>query len=116
MGRKILVVEDEYFIAQEIAHTLAGLGAEVVGPLADRSSAMAAIEADGIDFAVLDINLRGEMAFDLARLAASEGIVVVFATGYEVGTLPADLQSIPFWTKPFDVEALAAALAALPRD
>lgn len=114
-GRRVLVVEDEYFIANDIANTLQALGAQVVGPVADQDSALRLIGEGRVDFAVLDIKLGGEMAFAAARRAIADGIPFIFATGYEPGALPMDLQSIPFWTKPFDVDALASALAALPQ-
>jgi DNA-binding LytR/AlgR family response regulator len=65
---------------------------------------------------VLDINLQGEVSFAVARRVAAAGIPFVFATGYEEGVLPADLQQAPVWKKPFDSDALADAVARIRRD
>ena len=66
-GRRVLVVEDEYFLADDIARALVGLGAETVGPVPTREQALAHLEGGGrIDACVLDLNLRGEMAFPVA--------------------------------------------------
>jgi CheY-like chemotaxis protein len=109
-GSRVLVVEDEYFIAQDMSHALLALGAEVVGPAGTLSHALQLLEEDPPDFAVLDINLQGEVSFAVARRAAANGIPFVFATGYEQGVLPPDLQHAPLWKKPFDTDALAAAV------
>jgi CheY-like chemotaxis protein len=60
-GRRILVVEDEYFLADDIHHALAQLGAEVVGPVPTLRGALEVLADESrIDAAVLDINLRNE--------------------------------------------------------
>src|SRR3712207_8803154 len=66
-GRRILVVEDEYFIADDIARALTGLGAEIVGPAPDVESAAALLSQRPVDWAVLDINLQGEMVYPVAE-------------------------------------------------
>ena len=33
-GRRILVIEDEYFLAEDICSVLRGLGADIIGPVA----------------------------------------------------------------------------------
>ena len=55
-GRRVLVVEDEYFIAiaDDIARALGRLGAEVVGPVPDRDEALALLSSgERVDLAVL---------------------------------------------------------------
>lgn len=112
---RVLVVEDEYFIAQDITNALSALGAEIVGPVGSIDDALDRLRRDPPDLAVLDINLQGELGFVVAHKAAEQGVPFLFATGYEPAVLPQDLQSVPVWRKPFDTDALAAALAALPR-
>src|SRR5215475_4946474 len=82
-GWRVLVIEDEYFIADDIAHALASRGAEVIGPLADLADAKELLKhGKPIDAALLDINIRNEMIFPLARLLRSRNVPIVFATGY----------------------------------
>lgn len=111
-GRRVLVVEDEYFIAQDVAAALRRAGALVLGPVASEAAATAAITAstDGVDCAVLDINLQGSLVFSLADTLAARGIPFLFATGYSDESVPARFASVPRLEKPFDVNALVEAL------
>jgi CheY-like chemotaxis protein len=111
----VLVVEDEYFVADDITRALHQLGADVIGPFASRDEALAFFSSeDRIDIAVLDINLRGEPIFPLAEALRESGVPFVFATGYAEASLPASYRDVPRWEKPFDPKALAAALPSLP--
>ena len=66
---RVLVVEDEYMLADELEMELVDAGATVLGPVGTVGEAMAMIEAEAeIDGAVLDVNLRGKMAFPAADL------------------------------------------------
>jgi len=118
-GCRVLVVEDEYFIADDIAHALSTLGAEVVGPVPTRADALACLgDSSGegrIDAAVLDINLRGETCFPVADALATRGVPFVFATGYDQEMVPGAYGHVPRWEKPFDPEALVRALPGLLR-
>ncbi len=80
----MLVVEDEYVIADDIARTLGWLGAEVVGPVPDRDEALALLSSGKrIDLAVLDINLHVEVVHPVADALQDRGVPFVFATGYD---------------------------------
>jgi CheY-like chemotaxis protein len=118
-GRRVLVVEDEYFVADDIARALHQLGAEVIGPFGSRDEALAFFSAeDAVDVAVLDINVRGEPIYPLADALREHGVPFVFATGYAESSLPTAYRDVPRWEKPFDPQVLADALLdlrALPR-
>lgn len=114
VGYRVLVVEDEYFLADDIARILARLGAEVVGPIATRDDALARLgETEHLDAAVLDINLRGETCYPVASVLRARGVPFVFATGYDRAVVPAAYQDVPRWEKPFDPDLLVRALAGL---
>lgn len=113
--RRVLVVEDEYFVADDIARALGRLGVDVVGPVADPSAAMKLVEDEEIDGAVLDINLKGEMVYAVADALRARGVPFGFATGYDRTVLPRDYRDVPRWEKPFDTEKLAAAIASMIR-
>jgi CheY-like chemotaxis protein len=67
VGCKILIVEDDYFIADDFAAILEAAGAWIVGPAGTLSDAMGLMErTERLDGAILDINLHGEMAYTLA--------------------------------------------------
>lgn len=107
---RILVVEDEYLLADALADGLTALGAQVVGPAGGLAEALALAAEAEIDGAVLDINLRGEMVFPLADALAVRGVPYVFATGYGRESIPVRHQGAPTLSKPVDVAALKALL------
>lgn len=110
----VLVVEDEYFIADDMACVLESLGAKVVGPVPTRDGALAVIRSgERIDFAVLDINLQGETVFPVADTLAQLSIPFVFATGYDVASVPPAYRHVVRWEKPFNPKHLAKALPGL---
>ena len=113
---RVLLVEDEYYIADDMARALTKLGAEVVGPIPTRDKALEVIASGTrLDAAVLDINLQGQMAYLIVDALQARGIPVVFATGYSENTVPQGYQHIPRWEKPFEPNRLAKALPALIR-
>ena len=110
-GLSVLVVEDEYFIAADVAKALEARGAKVVGPVGTLEDATRAVEAERIDKAVLDMNLRGNMAYAIADRLEDAGIPYVIATGYGADILPERLRNKPRFEKPFDPETLAELIA-----
>ena len=115
-GRHVLVVEDEYFIADEIREGLVALGAEVLGPFPDFDAA-AAILRNGprIDVALLDVNVRSEMVFPLARALRSRDVPVVFTTGYDKDVLGPEFQDVMLWQKPLNLATALPKLVNLVR-
>ena len=111
-GCRVLVVEDEYFIADDLAAALVAAGAEVVGPAPTVDAALALLERQRVDCAVLDVNLRGQMAFPLADELRRWGVPFVFATGYDASVVPAQYRDVARWQKPFDIGDLMRALPA----
>ena len=111
-GRRLLLVEDEYMIAADLALSLEHYGVEVVGPAGSVEDALALIEADrAIDAAVLDINLGGERVYPVAEALVRRGVPFVFATGYDAWAVPPAYAEAPRCEKPVDVGALARLLA-----
>jgi DNA-binding response OmpR family regulator len=107
----VLVVEDNYFIATEMCRALRAAGAEIVGPARDLETGLGAIRDERIDCAVLDINLHGLMAFQLATQLRARGIPAIFATGYDASVLPDELADAILLEKPVDMTTLCRAIA-----
>ena len=100
-GRKILVVEDEYMIADDLAAMLRQAGAEVIGPAASLPTAIRTLEGIGrIDAAVLDINLRGINVFPVVDELIKQGVPVMFLTGYGENNIPHEYANIARCEKP----------------
>jgi DNA-binding response OmpR family regulator len=111
-GRRILVVEDSFLIAMEIADAIEAEGGTVVGPVARLAPAREAARREPLDGAVLDVRLDDELTDGLAGELVARGVPVVLATGFDSLALPAGLQDLPRLRKPFTRNAVLTALAA----
>jgi CheY-like chemotaxis protein len=110
-GRPILVVEDDYYSATELAAQLKSMGADVVGPVPDVAEALQYIRSrPDLQGAVLDINLGGQMVFAVADELERRALPFVFATGYEPDVVPTRHADKVLLRKPLEGEALEAAL------
>jgi CheY-like chemotaxis protein len=109
-ARRVLVVEDDYFLADDLVGALRETGLEVVGPVGTLEDAQRLVDEERIDCAILDLNLRGEMAFPVADRLGEAGIPFVFATGYSRAAVPERFRDVPHVEKPFDPARLLALL------
>lgn len=109
-GKRILVVEDEYLIAQDMAYELRDIGLEVIGPFSSVAAALAAIETRPVDGAVLDINLGDEEVYPVADALMARDVPVIFTTGYDGSEIPSRYAAIDRCSKPVSRGALARAV------
>jgi DNA-binding NtrC family response regulator len=112
-GRRVLLVEDEMIVAWLLEDMLADLGCTVVGPAASVDQALAMIDAEAIDVAVLDVNLNGQMSYPVADALAARGVPFVFSTGYHKDRLLEHYRTFPALQKPFHLSELTDMLATL---
>jgi DNA-binding response OmpR family regulator len=113
-ARRVLLVEDEYFIGDDIRRVLMGLGAEVIGPLSEVADAEAIVNrGETIDVALLDINVRDEMIFPLARALRARKVPFVFTTGYDKASVLTEFQDVPLLEKPLDIRRMTRVLVDL---
>lgn len=82
-GKRVLIVESEYFLSDETRHTIEQLGAKIVGPVPDVRGATELLDLVSVDGAVLDILLDEDAAFPVAAELDRRGIEFVFAIGFE---------------------------------
>jgi CheY-like chemotaxis protein len=116
VGRRILLVEDEYLIVEAMEGWLVQAGATVVGPAPGVDEALRIIvdEADGLDGAVLDVNLgEGETAYPIADRLAQLGVPYLFATGDVRTSDNPTHQGRPRLEKPVSRAELLRAVASL---
>ena len=113
VGRRILVVEDEMMIAMLVEDMLAELGCSVVGPAHALEAALNLARTEqGIDAALLDVNLGGQPVFAVADALREKGVPAIFSTGYgDAGLRDVDRGS-QVLQKPFRAGDLAKALNA----
>jgi CheY-like chemotaxis protein len=89
-GRRILVAEDDWFIADAMAGLLETEGAAVFGPAATVAEGAQLAKWWPIEIAVMDLNLHGERADDLVVELAEKDIAVVVITAYDIKQAAAD--------------------------
>ena len=110
-GQRILIVEDAYLLAKDLADHLQARGARIVGPAGTVARALDLAGREPIDGAVLDVNLRDEDVYPVADLLIARGVPIVFCTGYEELMLRPGYIGLPRCTKPVDKDALAGLLS-----
>jgi PAS domain S-box-containing protein len=104
--QRLLLVEDETLVGMMMKDTLTELGYHVIGPIGSISDAMAELERQPIETAVLDVNLSGEMIYSLADEMNDRGVPFVFVTGYGADAIDTRFANIPVLQKPVDRAAL----------
>lgn len=110
-GRRILIVEDEFFFAEETAHAVRQAGGVVLGPVASVEEALALIDAgQQVDGAVLDIKLGDQTSFPVARTLRERGIPLIFVTGYDDWFIPQEHEDVPLYSKPMDADNVVRVL------
>jgi len=112
-GRRVLVVEDDYFIASDIDQCLTNLGCEVVGPYPTVEDAVSSLETRAPDAAVLDVNVAGQAVYPLARTLIRRRIPTLFVTGYDEASISPRFRAVPRLTKPLMARELQKAMASL---
>jgi two-component SAPR family response regulator len=110
-GWCVLVIEDEYYLADDIARAFGSLGAVVVGPIGRIEEAEEIVYSKDPDLALLDINIKDEMIFPFARTLRILKVPFVFTTGYDRTMIGSEFDDVPVWQKPLDVTRLAYSLA-----
>ena len=106
-GRRVLVVEDEYMLAEDLREALESQGAEVVGPVPTVAEALDLLRREPAPhMAILDINLGGEMVYPVADALRARGIPFLFATGYEPWSILEAYADVPRMEKPVELRSL----------
>jgi DNA-binding NtrC family response regulator len=99
-GKRILIVEDERMIAENIVFELTAERAEVIGPVETVDAALEAIANTALDAVTLDIKLRGERAYAVADALAASDIPFLFLTGYGAVDVPPRYANVVRLEKP----------------
>jgi len=111
-GKTILVVEDEYAIAELIQGVLERHGAIVLGPAPTISAALPLISRSP-DAAILDVNLQGSSILPVAVALDEARVPFLFSTGYGQAGIPTRYAHVSRLRKPFVVAELVAALRTM---
>jgi DNA-binding response OmpR family regulator len=115
-GCRVLIVEDEYLLASELEEVLKASRAEVVGPIHDLDTALDQVAGGGFDVAVIDINLHGQQAYQVAEELQGVGVPFLFATGYGEDVIPARFRDVVRFEKPYNMNKLLKHVGKLCRE
>jgi CheY-like chemotaxis protein len=101
-GCRILVVEDDYLIAEIVLELLQEAGATPLGPIGTVDAAMAYIEThgDSLDHVILDLDLHGRKSYPIAQQLAALNLPFVFVSGYSRDTIETSYRNFPHCEKP----------------
>ena len=108
--RTILIVEDEPLIAMMLEDFLDSLGHTVKGICESVDEARTAVAAGGFDFAILDVNLKGENIWPVATELRARGIPFVIASGGHVDPPPAEFAAVTMIDKPYTIDRITPAI------
>jgi DNA-binding NarL/FixJ family response regulator len=109
----VLIVEDEWFVAEEHRTVLEEAGYHVVGPAPSVLRAATLIETELIQAAVLDFGLQGETSAALVPMLQSRKIPFVFASGYAPSDLPEQMRTHRILSKPVAPAVLIKAVRTM---
>ena len=110
---RVLVCDDDPFLAAELEMILTDAGLEVAGPTRSVAQSFSLLDDEPVDAAVLDVNLKVERSDAIADRLAAEGIPFLFLSGYQVDILPERHRGRPYMTKPLREPELLAILRDL---
>jgi DNA-binding response OmpR family regulator len=110
LGRRVLIAEDDPYIALALEETLVEFGLVIAGMARSVDEAVRICRGDGIDLALLDVNLGHEKIDPVADTLAARGCPFVFTTGCGRAGLPEAHLHHAMVEKPFYVEEILTAL------
>jgi DNA-binding response OmpR family regulator len=110
---RILLVEDEALIAMMLEDMLKQSGVIVLGPVGTAAEALASIEQNSLDCAILDYKLVDGSSRRVADALVERNVPFVFASGYDSSVIDSRYPNAPFLEKVFDRAQLLAAISAI---
>jgi DNA-binding NtrC family response regulator len=110
-GVSVLIVEDSWHVAKAMRSALEQLAMRVVGPAATTADARRLVAEHKPKLALVDLNLKNELACGLIEELHGQGILVIVVSGYAVLPMPAEMVSA-FVQKPFSEADLITILRA----
>lgn len=97
-GKRVLIVEDNFLAADEIAYALEAANAVVLGPCANLEEAEAQVMQS--ELAILDVDIRGRTSFALADRLQQLEVPFIFFSGYDRGLMPERFAHVGYVSKP----------------
>ena len=99
--RRILVVEDEFFLALRIHTLLEDADVEIVGPVGTLEEARKLANDETLDGALLDVNIHGGRVDDVVEILRRHDVPFIFVTANDADHLPPNCSRVRVVAKPF---------------
>jgi CheY-like chemotaxis protein len=112
-GKAVLIVEDNFLVAEDLRSAVEQAGGTIIGPVADASRALEVAKKEQIDVALLDVGLRDQSSSAVARALAFRLIPFILITGYVRDALPPDMENALYLAKPVMSDAVLNLITAL---
>ncbi len=114
-NQHVLIVEDEFLIALDLAETIREAGGQVAGPAASVSEALELLTNQQITVAVLDVNLGKELSLAVAERLTLDQIPFVYHTGEKTQLLTSSWPEAPIILKPTIPSVFTAIIAEVAK-
>ncbi|SFV35449.1 PAS domain S-box-containing protein [Devosia crocina] len=112
-GKRVLIVEDDFYLATDLQAVLRNAGAEVVGPWGSEAEVLTQIDDAEIHAAIMDINLGSGPSFIPSHALRRKQVPFLFLTGYDAARIPSDFADVFYMQKPADLRQVVQELARL---
>lgn len=89
-GLQLLIVEDEWMLAGDLARYFSNMGAVILGPAATLEQA--SMHTQKAEAAILDVNINGRRVFPIADELLRRGVPFVFFSGDNDTAIPERLR------------------------
>ncbi|MEO8986771.1 MAG: response regulator [Rhodanobacter sp.] len=110
---RAIVIEDDFLLAQVLVDALASLGCKVLGSASNVADGVHLATESRCDFAIVDLDLKGQIALPVLDRLRGRGIPFLVATGAFSEDIPAPYVDAMRLSKPYNLRELKQALALL---
>ena len=103
---KVLIIEDDYLIAEDLRRACEEAHCLVLGPARSEADALAIVDNEIPDIAIVDLNLGEGITSRVPDVLRQHNIPFCIATAYDRASVPHGLEDVPYLQKPVEREAL----------
>lgn len=112
---RVLIVEDEPLIAEDLRTVLVEAGLKVSGMASKVAKALSLIETVGCDAAIVDANLAGASASPVTAALSARGLPFVVLSGYTREQLQSEFSGGFYIQKPYRLAEVIEAVNSILR-